>query len=768
MNSIEVMRREDQSGTALVREYAAIAWRNKWLLLSCLGGSIILAVMYCIFAPQYYISETLMLAEERNLLDSNAQITGEGALEQRIFLVQRQILNRNFLGPIIREFNLYPDERSEGDEEAAVQQFAKAIFVEMIKKDRAGNFFGRGGVDAFTISFMHEDPAIAMQVTGRIAQHFIEENTKEREKSAEGTSEFLDDEVRTMKLELEKKEDQISRFKSAHIGELPQQTDANLRALDRLQSDINAVNEGLQRHSDRLAMLDRAVQDYRLYGRQNPAFSRGPIEPDPLFHQLKELRQKLVMLKAEFNENYPEVILTKEELRQVEQELVEMYGPDSIKPEKLDSKTLDPYLQDLLKQQSEEKSELGLLRQRQQTLHASKKDYEKRVDKFPEVEQELLILERDYHNMKTNYAMLLDKRLHARVSQNMEKRQQGGKFRIIDPPSFPKAPSIPNKPKVLVFGFLFGCMLGVGASVMRERLTPQFRGVEDVELVVGPQFLAAIPDFSFLWDPTKRNRYSPGAYLNRRPLRSIGTSNPEFVAEDRLERYSRNEHSTDRRFVAKLFPRSMAAEQYRVAAARLQLSTGGTAVAVVTSAIKGEGKTTTVINLGYTLARDFGKRVLLVDCDFVYPEMKCFLERPIQSGLMDYLRGNVTLDDAIVSFAEIPCWIMPAGVSGVDPIELLKTDQLERVLSEMRKRFDYILLNCPPILPVATMNVLEKHADFLLLTVRANLTSQQVVRRALASLRGAKPIHVILNGVASQSLPYYMTEYSVVGAQQPY
>ena len=99
-------------------------------------------------------------------------------------------------------------------------------------------------------------------------------------------------------------------------------------------------------------------------------------------------------------------------------------------------------------------------------------------------------------------------------------------------------------------------------------------------------------------------------------------------------------YGSDRRFVAKLFPRSMAAEQYRVAAARLQLSSGGAGVAVVTSAIKGEGKTTTVINLGYTLARDFGKRVLLVDCDFVYPELKCFLERPTQYGLIDYLRGD--------------------------------------------------------------------------------------------------------------------------------
>ena len=110
---------------------------------------------------------------------------------------------------------------------------------------------------------------------------------------------------------------------------------------------------------------------------------------------------------------------------------------------------------------------------------------------------------------------------------------------------------------------------------------------------------------------------------------------------------------------------------------------------------------------------------------------------------------------------------MPAGESEADPTELLKSNQLERVLSDLRERFDYILLNAPPILPVATMNVLEKHTDLLLLVVRANLTTQPVVKRALSSLRASKPIHVILNAVATQALPYYMMEYSAVGGQQP-
>jgi capsular exopolysaccharide synthesis family protein len=205
----------------------------------------------------------------------------------------------------------------------------------------------------------------------------------------------------------------------------------------------------------------------------------------------------------------------------------------------------------------------------------------------------------------------------------------------------------------------------------------------------------------------------------------------------------------------------MAAEQYRVAAARLQLlhANAGAKVVVVTSAIKGEGKTTTVINLGYTLARDFGKRVLLLDCDFVFPELSYFSETQPKYGLVDCFRSNIPTEEAMASFTEAPCWIMPAGNIGPDSTELLKTGPLERVLAQLREKFDYILVNAPPILPVATMNVLERHTDLILLVVKANLTSQQDVKRALDSLRASNPIHVILNCVPSNSLSYNM-EYA--------
>ncbi|MDF0651298.1 MAG: hypothetical protein CV081_05750 [Nitrospira sp. LK265] len=753
----------EQTGVDTVREYALIASRNKWVIAGAIALSLTLAWGYLLIAPKYYQSQALIVVEERKGIDDviNKGENSDQHFEKRLFLIQKQIISRDFLGPLAKELNILSSESDEQGKVAGWGELARMTKVERAMIDPAGGKSSQNLVDGFVVSFLAQDPKIAMQVTERIADKFIEESNREREKEVEGTGEFLDEELRLLKRELEKREESISQFKKSHLGDLPQQADTNLRSLDRVEAEITTASESLQRHSDKLDTLHQAVQLYRTSGQQS--FGLGTtrsVEPDPLFRHLKELREKLVKLRAEFWDGYPEIILTKEEIRQTEEELTNLYGRDAIRPDKT---PLDPYLQDLLKQQTEERTEIALLRQRLDQLRVTKRDLEQRLDRSPSVEQELLVLERDYNNMKTNYAMLLDKRLHTRVEENIEKRQKGGKYRILDRPYLPQDPAIPNSPRVLVLGLLFGCVLGAGLSVVRERLTPQFRGPEDVELLAGPRLLAAIPDFSLLW----RTAGDPGYFQTLAlPRPSLGiTIRSQSAAE--LSKQSLAERSSlreiDRRFVAKMFPRSMAAEQYRVAAARLQLlnATGAPMVVAVTSAIKGEGKTTTVINLGYTLSRDFGRRVLLLDCDFVYPELMAFLESPVSHGLIDCLRSDIPLQQAMSSFTDVPCWIMPAGESVANSNDLLRAGQLNRVLSQLREEFDYILLNAPPILPVATMNVLESHSDLLLLVVRANLTSKQAVTQAIGSLRADRPIHVVLNGVASNSLPSYMLEYAV-------
>jgi polysaccharide chain length determinant protein (PEP-CTERM system associated) len=756
--------------TAATPEFLDMVWRRKWLILGSAILSLAVAGAYCIVAPKQYRSETLILVEDQKIPELYVRGVAEGNLEQRIFLIQKQLTSRAILGDIVKEFNLYPEAVEIYGLDGGTSMLAQDLLVEMVGKGQRGNFVTRTGIDAFTVSFAHEDPSVAMKVTGKLAMKFIEENLKAREQTAEGTTEFFESEVRRAKVELEKKEDQISQFKSAHIGELPQQVETNLRALDRMQSDLNVTNENVQRQTDRLEMMDKAIQEYERFGTKNPVLAVGPTAIDPLFPRLKELQEKLVKLQAEFWEGYPEVVLTKEEIRQVERKLVELYGPDVFKP---GERLVDPYLRDLRRQREEVKSEIALSSQRLVLLHAEKKNYEKRIDRAPEVEQELLILERYYNNIKYNYRALLDKRLNAMVSQNLEKRQQGAQFRILDTANFPTSPEKPNRPRILIFGVLFGCALGLGIAVIREQFHPQFRRPEEVEQLLGPQLLAVIPDFSFEYDRVRwynRIGWNRSLPVNEKAEASgegIDGGAARTIVSKGLLGQRRDAQSFKDSFIVNWLPNSNVAEQYRVAATRLLLARtkGQSTVVAVTSAIKGEGKTTTVINLGYTMARDLGKRTLILDCDFKCPMLHHYAETVPKWGLADCLIGDIPLDDCLFGFEDEPCWIMPVGSSDVHPTELLKSERLAGILAQVRARFDYIFINTPPIFPLAAMNILARHADILLLVVRADSTPKQIVQRALSSLPSSVPAHVILNGVRHQALPSYMGTYEYLAKQ---
>src|ERR1044072_1451699 len=182
MSSMNGASSVDQSGTAILNEYAGILWRNKWPILGCVTLSTILAWGYCVIAPNYYRSETLIVAEGQKVLENVARQAGEDNFDKRLFVIQRRIMSLDFLGDIAKELSPYPKALEEGGEASAALELSGAVKVEKVKTDT-----GVGEVEAFTVSFLHQDPKTAMDVTARIAEKFIGETVGEREDDAEFT-----------------------------------------------------------------------------------------------------------------------------------------------------------------------------------------------------------------------------------------------------------------------------------------------------------------------------------------------------------------------------------------------------------------------------------------------------------------------------------------------------------------------------------------------------------------------------------------------------
>jgi succinoglycan biosynthesis transport protein ExoP len=310
-------------------------------------------------------------------------------------------------------------------------------------------------------------------------------------------------------------------------------------------------------------------------------------------------------------------------------------------------------------------------------------------------------------------------------------------------------------------GLVFGCGLGMGGAVAFEHLKPSFRRPEEVEMVLGLPVIAATGDF--------RMAYPKGSALpqvlpeGEKTVMKRGTK--EGNGSGKPGRMGRN--GAAQRFlpthnlVTKWSPLSMVSEQFRVAATRLALMVAERphTVIVVTSAVKGEGKSATTVNLGYVLARDLGKSTVLIDGDLKNPTLHSYAAVASAPGLTDLLLGTKPLDRCVQPLGELPLWILPTGHSADRPLELSKIQQLAGILSELRTRYDYLIVDAPPILPVADMNVLAGMADLLVLVIRAGSTPRDAVQQSLNSLKAVGQVGIILTGLVSSDMPYYARRY---------
>jgi len=519
------MEETNQDLLQLVRDYLGMIWRQKiWIILPLIGG-ILIAGILIVKLPKIYRSTTLILVEAQKVPEEYVKSAVSGTVEGRLSTIQQQIMSRSLLERIINKFELYPKNSEKVVTEEAIGAMRNNIEV---RTTLARN----NNIEAFSISFQGKDPLMVMNVTNELASLFIEENLKIREQLVEGTTEFLDNELKNLKETLERQEARIGEFKRTYMGELPQQLEANLRSLDRIQSDLLATQLSIRSAQDRKLVLektieltrqriekaanqDREVDDHLLLesGIAPPTAERPP---SPLMLKLIQKKLDLANLQTEYKETYPDIVMLKREIQELEDQvaLTEMSEagtlPEGLKdpgqstqntPKKAPLRM--PIGFELERAQIAESQrqiqaidlELNSLKERERGLQRQIQLYEKRVESVPAREQELAVLERDYENIKKNYQALLDKKLNAKIAENLEKRQKGEQFRILDPANLPEKPFKPEPLQIAFLGIAGGLGVGVALAFIREKLDSSIRKPEEVERITAVPVLASIPDF---------------------------------------------------------------------------------------------------------------------------------------------------------------------------------------------------------------------------------------------------------------------------------
>lgn len=219
----------------------------------------------------------------------------------------------------------------------------------------------------------------------------------------------------------------------------------------------------------------------------------------------------------------------------------------------------------------------------------------------------------------------------------------------------------------------------------------------------------------------------------------------------------------DSRLITIREPYSIAAEQYRVLCTRIsQLVQNKSSYTVaITSSVKDEGKSFTSLNLAISLTRDFDERVLLIEGDLKNPTLHEYLKRPPGFGLSDVLEEKMALDACSVQLFEGKLSVLLAGKTVGNPTRLLSSPKMQEILNSARVYFKYIIIDTPPIIPLADINIYSTLVDGILLIIRAGKTPRSIIKRAVATIPAEKVIGAVLNDVeANYSKYYYGTKYS--------
>jgi len=443
--------------------------RHRWLLIIPLILALIVGSYLAITLPKIYEAQTLILIEPQRVPTNYVQSVVSTEVEERINTLSQEILSRTNLEKIIAQFGLFSGPKFEGMfEEDKVEALRQNITVQVTQNRRETN--------SFSIAYRGKDPKVVMDVTNTLATYFIDENLKVREAQAIGTSDFLEAELDSMRKRLEEQEKRLQAFRTNHMGELPEQLETNLRILDRLQESLTERQEGLRDARSRLAMLQSEAAAGLLT--DQAAGAAGPREPDPL--DPAALRAELARLQARYTDKHPDIIKIKQQIKDLEAQGASAGASEPA------SRREPLQITDVRREIDNIAADIG-------RIQSEIAFYERRVESTPRREQELMALQRDYENLQASYSSLLNRKLEADISVNMERKQKGEQFRILDRARLPKRPISPNMQMLFLMTVAAGFGIGGGLIFLLEYMNTGFRSPKELERTLGLPTIALIP-----------------------------------------------------------------------------------------------------------------------------------------------------------------------------------------------------------------------------------------------------------------------------------
>ena len=485
--------------------YARVLLHRWWIILTALVVVSGATIVFTSRMPDIYSSETVIMVDPQKVPDTYVKPTVTGDIRNRLGTLSQQILSATRLQKIIDTLNLYPEDKKTLAREDLINRMRQDISVRVVSE-----FSSTQDMQAFRIAYSGREPRLVAQVTNELASLFIEENLRAREQQATGTTEFLQNQLQETRKTLEQHEARLKDFKLKHIGEMPEHQAASLQIVGQLQSQLQLASEALNRAEQQKSYIQSMMATQGAApvvdldeGETKPAARTSPA---PAVTQRSGTKAKLEALLRRYSEDHPDVKRLRRQLADEEAKAAVEPVVSAAAPEPAEDATPAPrtstrpalpavrYNNPVLESQLRAiEAEIVKQKQEQQRLSAMVSRYQNRLEAIPVREQEITELVRDYEISKAHYKQLLEKQLSAETATQLEIRQKGERFSVLDPAQPAERPSRPNRLLLNLGGTAAGLVLGLLLALVTEFLGISITSPEQITAATALPVLEVIP-----------------------------------------------------------------------------------------------------------------------------------------------------------------------------------------------------------------------------------------------------------------------------------
>jgi len=447
--------------------------RRKWVAVVVFVAVLAATITATKSLPDLYRASATVLVDRQEVSEAFVRPSVTAELETRIQTIHQRVTSRARLADLINRLGLYPELRGVVPIEVIVERMRRDIQLQLKGVEQST---GRTTTISFSVGYSGRNAQSVADVTNMLAGFYVEENTSSRARQAAKTAEFMSGQLAEAKRALDAQERQTSEYTLRHTDELPGQLQANLAAIERLNTQLRLNGEYQLRMMERRERLEREPA---------PARSAAPAaEPSPEA-ELARLRQQLAELRRRFSDQYPDVRRVSAEIAAVEEHLAR--SANSVAPPTASS---DTSAHDKALEAGDD--ELKSLKEQEASLRRMIADYEARVESAPRRQQEIQELSRGSDMTKERYQTLQKQYEEAQLAAKLEQGQNVEQFRILDPALPPLSPAAPNRFWLLLMGLVGACALAVGAVVVVERFDTTFHDADDLRAFADVPMLVTI------------------------------------------------------------------------------------------------------------------------------------------------------------------------------------------------------------------------------------------------------------------------------------